>query len=152
MLQRFVNTVALGRLQGVIIQAQFIERDLGTVIYNIGAFANVPQYGRIQFGSEPGCIHRLQGVFKTRAIGINRLKFHEPLTGCHVIVFIGAVNTQKVLGGRIAVDTFRHGPGMVQHLLLGEARVHSIHQKTFPFTDAGEHLSNKIGIVPVVII
>ena len=35
---------------------------------------------------------------------------------------------------------------------LGITRVNPIHQKAFSFTDSGQHLGDKIGIVPIVII
>ena len=37
----------------------------------------------------------MQRLDKTRAIGINRFKFHEPLAGRHIFVFIGAINPDK---------------------------------------------------------
>ena len=44
--------------------------------------------------------------------------FHETLPGRYIIVFIGAVNTQKLLVGQLAVNIFRHRHGMVNNLLL----------------------------------
>ena len=152
MLQRFVHTEALGRLKGVIVQAQFIERYPGPIMNIRRIVTDVFQNGCVQLCSEAFDVHRLQCFYKTRTFGIRRLQFHKPAAGRHIVVFVGAVNTQKVLVGRITVNTLRDRPGMLQHLLPGEARVHPVHQKAFSFSDAGEHLSDKIGIVPVVIV
>ena len=47
---------------------------------------------------------------------------------------------------------FGHRPGMFQYLLFRIARVNTIHQKAFSFTDSGQHLGDKISIIPIIII